>query len=177
MRMQPLTVLLLFLIAVSRPGESQVTARQGSPAEPEIVRFNSPMVLEIPLSDIRTLPPEAQRQLPGVRKYVCDNDVSLTQMYVAKKYSGRKRERQLALAINGAILVTDSYDRLVDIGMRLVRDGRLLANATVRGISAEEERTTPFKLMLPVTEPVLEDAFAGGALPTLELTLTVHNNS
>jgi hypothetical protein len=108
MRMHPFTAVLLFSMMVARPGESQVTARQGAPTEPEIVRFNSPMVLDIPLSDVRTLPQDAQRQLPSVRKYVCDNDVSLTQMYVAKKYSGRKRERQLALVIDGAISVADS---------------------------------------------------------------------
>lgn len=170
-------LLLLLLAAVAYPGESQVTARQGQPTEPEIVRFDSPMVLEIPLSDMRRLPPDAQRQLPSVRKYRCDNDVSLTQMYVTKKYSGRKRERQLTLVINGAISVADSYDRLVDIGLRLIKEGRLLANTTVRGISAEEERNTPYKVVLPVTESALEEAFATGSLPVLELTLTVHDNS
>ena len=171
------TLLSLTLLAVAGPAKTQVTARQGVAPEPEIVRFNSPMILELPLSNIETLEPGTKRQLPSVRKYLCDNDVSFTTLYIEREFRGRRKARELTLVITGSILVADSYDRLVDLAVRLNSQGRELAKSIIRGLSAEEERSTPFRLVVPISETALHEAYTAEAIPTLELTLTVRDNS
>lgn len=165
--------------AGASPGSSQVTARQGvAPAtpEPEIVRFYSPMVLEIPLSDLRSLAPGTQRKLPSVRKYVCDHDVTITALYVEKVATGTRKNRGVALQVTGTIAVADSYDRLVDLALRGKTGDHVWASNAIHSLSAEEERLTPFKVVLPTTAAAIEEAFAAGQ-PSLELTLTVRDNS
>ncbi len=171
---------LAFVVAVgAAPALPQVTARQGTPPaapEPEIVRFYSPMVLEIPLSDLRSLADGAKRKLPSVRKYVCDNDVSITTLYVEKVSTGTRKQPGLALEVTGSISVTDSYDRLVDVALRFKNGDQAWASNAIRSLSAEEERVTPFKVVVPTSAAAIEEAFASGK-PTLELTLTVRDNS
>jgi hypothetical protein len=178
--MQRVTVtalLSLTFLAMAQPPETQVTAKQGVSPEPEIVRFNSPMILELPLANLGTLEPGTRRKLPGVRKYLCDNDVSFTTLYIEKEFRGRKKARELTLVITGSIFVADSYDRLSDLAIRVKSRDRVIATHVTRGISTEEERTTPFRLVVPITEAALSEALAAEQDPVLELTLTVRDNS
>ncbi len=169
-----MTMVSLLLSTV--PVLAQVTARQGTAPEPDLVRFDSPMVLEVPLKDVRQLEPGTERRLPNLRKYVCDGDVSLISLAVEKVVTGPRKQRGIALAVTGAVFVGDSYDRWVDIGLRLIRGEKAYASGTARSISAEEERATPFRILIPLTDALLDEAFTEGE-PKLELTLTVRDNS
>ena len=170
------SIVAVILLLAAAPGPAQVTARQGTAPPPDIVRFSSPMVLQIPLTDVRQLEVGTQRKLPSLRKYLCDENVSIIALYVEKIATGSRRERGIALSVDGTLFVSDSYDRLVDVGLRLMRNERVYASNTIRSISAEEERAIPFKVLLPVSQAVLDEAFAEGE-PKLELTLTVRDNS
>src|SRR5687768_1692135 len=99
---------------------SQVTARQGeTPRPPVIVRFASPMILDLPLPSVLHLEPNAPIPLPEVGKYRCDNDVQLLNLWIRKRYTGPRKARSLELLVTGSVLVSESYDRRADIAIRL----------------------------------------------------------
>lgn len=135
------------------------------------------MILDLALPNIAAIEPGGQLQLPKVGKYICDNDVRLLNLAVAKQYRGPRKARSLELLISGAILVRDSYDRRVDIALRLKSGDRVLGSQVLRNYSAEEERSTPFRIILPVSEAELRHAFSSTPAPALELTLTVRDDS
>lgn len=176
--MQRMLVLLVVLLAASQvPAASQVVARQGTPPPPKETHFASPMVLELPLPDVRSLGPEAARRLGEVRDFICDSDVRLLNLTIAKQYTGPRKDRSLQLLVNGLISVGDSYDRRVDIALRLRSGEETVAMQTLRNVSAEEERLTPFRIVVPVDEAALSAAYAAAQPATIELTLTVRDDS
>lgn len=176
--MQRTLVLLVVLLAVARvPASSQVVARQGTPPPPQETHFASPMVLELPLPDIRSLGPGAARRLDEVRNFICDNDVKLLNLTIAKQYTGPRKDRSLQLLVAGSILVGDSYDRRVDIALRLASGEETVAMQVLRNVSAEEERVTPFRIVVPVDESALAAAYAATPPATVEITLTVRDDS
>ena len=135
------------------------------------------MILDLALPKVAAVEPGRQLQLPKVGKYVCDNNVRLLNLVIEKQYKGPRRARSLELAVSGAIFVSASYDRRVDIALRLKSGDHLLASELLRNQSAEEQRSTPFRIILPVSEPGLLAAFAAEPAPILELTLTVRDDS
>lgn len=176
--MQRTLVLVIMLLAVSQvPASSQVVARQGTPPPPKETHFASPMVLELPLPDIRSLDTDAARRLGEVRDFICDNDVRLLNLTIAKQYTGPRKDRSLQLLVTGSISVGDSYDRRVDIALRLRSGDEAVATQTLRNVSAEEERVTPFRIVVPVDESALSVAYAAAEPATVELTLTVRDDS
>jgi hypothetical protein len=154
-----------------------VSARQGTAPPPEEVRFDSPMILDLPLPNVTAIDPGSTLNLPNVRKYICDSHVSLLSLTVAKQYKGPKKARSLELIVSGFVSVTDSYDRRVDIGLKLRNGDEKIGSQILRNLSAEEERTTPFRLIIPVDESKLTAALSAEQAPVLELTLTVRDDS
>jgi hypothetical protein len=154
---------------------AQVSAHQGV-SSPDIVNFDSPMVLDLALPNIAAAPPDSQMQLPDVRKYICDKNVSLLNLAVTKRISGRKSEHALELIISGSVLVEASYDRRVDVAVRVKSGDHVLASQILRNISAEEDRKTSFHVAVPITESALASAYAATVRPSLELTLTVRDD-
>lgn len=75
------------------------------------------------------------------------------------------------------VFVSESYDRRVDILLRLKSGEELLASQKLRNHKAEEGITTPFRITLPVDESKLLAAYEVEAPPILELTLTVRDDS
>ena len=88
-----------------------------------------------------------------------------------------RKDRSLQLLVSGSILVGDSYDRRVDIALRLRSGEETVATQTLRNVSAEEERVTPFRIVVPVDESALSAAYAATQPATVELTLTVRDDS
>jgi hypothetical protein len=107
----------------------------------------------------------------------CDDHVTLLNLMVAKHYKGPRKARSLELVISGSVSVTDSYDRRVDIALRLRSGEETIASQTLRNHSTEEERVTPFRILLPVDESKLVAAYSTEHAPVLELTLTVRDDS
>jgi len=135
------------------------------------------MILDLPLPNVLPLEPDTQIQLPKVGKYICDNDVQLLNLTIAKHYTGPRKARSLELLVTGSVLVSDSYDRRVDIAVRLKSGDAALGSQILRNFRAEEERSSPFRILVPVPEPALVSAYGQQPTPILELTLTVRDDS
>ncbi len=177
LRAAPLLIFLTASLAAAPiPAPPHVTARQGTAALDSGL-FESPMILDLPLPNLHPFKPGVTIRLPDVRKYICDNNVSLSTLDVTKRYNGPKKARQLELIVSGFVSVTDSYDRRVDIKLRLKDGEEILTVGILRNYKAEERRVTPFRLSLLVDESKLQAAYSPGRTPILELTLTVHNDS
>jgi hypothetical protein len=156
---------------------AQVVARQGTASQPDVVKFNSPMILELPVSALAKLPPGSAVEVPNdIRKYICDNDVSFTNVRVGKRIQSR-REGLLQLVVSGFLTVRSSYDRSADVTIRLKKAEEVLATGTTLNISAEEERNTAFRVTASMSDSKLRDAYLSDPQPTLEIVLTVRDNS
>ena len=165
------------LSAVPIHASPQATARQGETPAPKTMQFESPMILDLPLPNVLSLKPGAAKRLAEVRNYICDKDVSLLSLMVAKRYRGYKKTRSLELVVSGLVSIIDSYDRRVDIRLRLKDGDAEIGAAILRNYSTAEERNTEFSISLPVDEPRLEAAYSSEHGPVLELTLTVRDDS
>ena len=99
--MQRSTGLILALLIAAAPlsASSQVTARQGTAPPPEITYFESPMILDLPLPNVTPLGPGSPLRLGDVRKFICDNHVTLLNLTVAKEYKGPRKARSLELIV------------------------------------------------------------------------------
>lgn len=172
-----LLLLVSFLSLARSPSSAQVAARQGVAPQPEVVNFQSPMILDLPLPNVAPLEPNAQMQLPKVRQYVCDHHVQLLNLAIAKQLKGSRKTRSLELVVSGSVFVAASYDRRVDIALRIKSGDDILALQILRNNKAEEERSTPFRIILPVAEPRLLAAYATEPAPVLEMILTVRDDS
>jgi hypothetical protein len=171
---------LLFFVAVAASligsiGLAQVTARQGAPAATE---FRSPMVLEVPLPDMSHLSPGTGKAFNrDIENYRCEG-ISLHSLTVRVKDRPRKSDTgTVTLEINGAVSIPPSNDRLVDIRFVAKKAEAILGTTSVTKLDAEEDRTTKFRATLRLDQARLIDAFSSDPHPSLEVTVTVSNNS
>jgi hypothetical protein len=170
-------VAVLALVAASARAETQVTARQGTPPAPQEVHFASPMILDLTFPNVTAIEPGSVLRLPEVYKYICDNHVLLRGLTVAKQYKGPRKARSLELLITGQVFVAESYDRKVDIALRLLNLDTEIATQTLRNLKAEEGYAAPFRIVIPVDEQKLLSAYAAEKSPILQLTVTVRDDS
>ena len=177
MQRVPLLVLVGLLTLGLGPAGGQVAARQGVAPPPEDVSFESPMVLELPLPNVERLQPDSQVKLAEVRKYVCDKDVRIYNLTLGKQYKGPRKARSLDLVLSGSVWVEESYDRRVDITLGIKVGEEVLVSRTIRNQEAEERRVTPFRIVVPMDEAKLLAAYAAEPPPSLEVTLTVRDDS
>lgn len=182
--MQRVTLLALAVLASFglspspvAPAAGQVSARQGVAPPPETVAFASPMVLDLPLPNVERISKDTQIRLPEVRKYICDQHVSLLNLTLAKQYRGSRKSPSLELVLSGSVWVAESYDRRVDIGVVLKTGDGTLATQTLRNLKAEENQMAPFRIVVPVEEARLLSAYGAEPTPLIELTLTVRDDS
>ena len=171
---------VLALVAASARAETQVTARQGTSPAPQEVHFASPMILDLPFPDVAPIEPGLALRLPEVYRYICDNHVLLRGLTVVKQYKGPRKARSLELLISGQVFVAESYDRKVDIALRLLSLDTMIgtiATQTLRNLKAEEGHATPFRIVVPVDEQKLLSAYAAEQSPNLQLTVTVRDDS
>ncbi|HXU33875.1 MAG TPA: hypothetical protein VN851_25165 [Thermoanaerobaculia bacterium] len=179
MKRKTVLLITLALLVAALPifAAPQVTARQGEASAPKIVQFESPMILDLPLPNILGLKPGSAKRLAEVRNYICDKDASLLSLTVAKQYKGPKKARTLELIVAGLVSIIDSFDRRVDIRLRL-KDGDVEIGAGIlRNYSTAEERNTEFSVSVPVNEAKLQAAYDSEHGPVLEPTLTVRDDS
>ena len=156
---------------------AQVVARQGPLPQPDVVKFNSPMILELPVAALAKLQPGSAVEVSkDIRKYVCDNDVLFASLQVGKRIQSR-REGLLQLVVSGFLTVRPSHDRSADVTIRLKKAEQVLASGTTLNVSAEEGRNTSFRVTATVSETSLRDAYLSDPQPTLEIVLTVRDNS
>ena len=87
------------------------------------------------------------------------------------------REGLIQLVVSGYLTVRSSYDRVADVTVRLRKTEKVLASGRTLRISAEEGRTTSFRVTASVPKATLRDAYSGEPRPTLEIVLAVRDNS
>lgn len=177
MQRAPILVLAGLLTAALGPAFGQVSARQGTAPPPEDIHFASPMVLELPLPSVEQLQPDSYIRLAEVRKYVCDNNVRLFHLTLAKQYKGPRKSRTLELVLSGSILVEDSYDRRTDLSVKIQGGNETLGTQTLRNLKTEEQRVTDFRILVAVDEAKLLAAYAAEPRPKIELTVAVRDDS
>lgn len=173
---------LLFVSLMSAAAssqDSQITARQGSPEQEAnpVQEFESPMVLELPLPDLRKFARGyAKTFSQELQGFVCE-DSSIAELTVSRgKTSGRGNNAETSIDLEGIVYVRPSYDRLADLELSLVKDDRTIATATIRGINAEEDYRTKFKTRLKLSLQDFEGAFDGKPSPKLKIMMSVMDN-
>ncbi|HSK78039.1 MAG TPA: hypothetical protein VLQ45_16425 [Thermoanaerobaculia bacterium] len=174
----PMAVLLLIIATSgSNPSRAQIVARQGNDPTAQVVHFQTPMVLDLVVSALADLRPGKKLQFAGnFRRYVCDDDVFFSTLELTKRVHDR-RTRALELELSGYLTVLESYDRLADVTVRLVKNGVNVASGTTPRISAEEGKTSFFRVKFTIPENELANAFSSGPEPVLQITLSVRDNS
>ena len=176
-RLAQFVVAALALVAASAKADMQVTARQGTAPVPKEVHFASPMILDLTFPNIASIESGAEVRLPEVYRYICDSHVLLRGLTVAKQYKGFRKARSLELRFSGQVFVAESYDRRVDIALRLLSLNTEIATQKLRNLKAEERRATLFEIGVPVDEQKLLSAYAAEEPPILQLTVTVRDDS
>lgn len=176
-RLAQVVVAVLALVAASAKADMQVAARQGTAPTPQEVHFASPMILDLTFPNVAPIEPGSTVRLPEVYRYICDNHVLLRGLTVAKQYKGSRKARSLELLISGQVFVAESYDRRVDIALRLLSLNTEIAAQALRNLKAEEGRATLFEIRVPIDEQKLLAAYAAEEPPTLQLTVTVRDDS
>ena len=168
----PSAVLLSALVAVS-PLAAQVVAKQGERTkQPELQKFDSPMVLEVPLQ-LQRLPAHAVRDLGKLSRYWCE-DAHLVGVKLAAVKVGKKESR---FEVSGFVQVRESYDRLANVRVDLTDGEHVVASGVDAKIDAEERKATAFRLRLEVPRDKVELLERVGDAARLVLTLTLKNNS
>lgn len=161
---------------------AQVTATQGANAaeDGKQTEFASPMVLDIPFPDFRTLPPKSPWVTTEASRYFCEG-VSVDSLTVvpgkARKtwlLDGSGKERVVEYTLETSIRVRPSQDRRVNLLVELRLGDRTLASTAIRDVDAEEEKVKRAKAYLVARAEDVESLFTGEAKPTLRLTMSVH---
>jgi hypothetical protein len=168
--------IFILVAGISQPERltGQVVARQGEPEKPKVVDtiFNSPMVLDLPLTDFSSLPLKVPKKYTGIRNNVCD-DVSFTFLEVLKRTGPHTNGVPTTiLEVHGALWVRPSYDRDVDLRFELVKDEAVLLREVLAHLDAEEGKILEFKQKLTLS-PTLTSALAEASPPELRITMYV----
>ncbi len=113
--------LLPIATTLSAPARAQVTGQQGVTSVDGAKRFESPMVLTVPMPALSGVKEVHGLAVAGVRAFHCE-DASIASMTVSAS-TARKGSR--TYGFGGTLLVDASFDRLVSIKVEL-RDASLL---------------------------------------------------
>jgi hypothetical protein len=166
--------ILIAVVSQSQRLTGQVVARQGEPEKPKVVDtiFTSPMVLDLSLTDLSTLPPKVPKRYVGIRNNICD-DVSFTFLEVLKRSGPRAGGVPTTiLEVHGALWVRPSYDRDVDLRFELVKGESILLRELLAHLDAEEGKVLEFTQKLTLS-PMLASALAEASPPELRITMSV----
>lgn len=161
--------LLLAMLCLSGPIDAgQVTARQG----PDTTRrFTSPMILE---ASLPVLPGFKRTQFGReIADFTCDG-VSLRDLSYHITGNRKAADRPTQIEFAGWVAVPNSFDREVDVVIAVKSHGETLGSRGTFRISAEEGRRTAFRVKVPISRL---RGVTGDAAPTVEITLTVRDNS
>jgi hypothetical protein len=174
--MKPVALVLLALLIVPASSIGQVVARQGNDSDASIEEFKSPMILDLPFKDFRTIPPNTGKHFNELRKYYCD-DLVISELLVSRgKDSRHNKAAGMILDMQGAVTVRPSYDRLATLRFDIVKGEERLASAQVAAIKAGEGKTRKFSTELNLNADQVARIFAAGPDPLLRVTVTVQSD-
>jgi hypothetical protein len=153
-----------FILFVSLSTHAQIQARQGEKEEV----FESPMILDVPI-DLHTesFLKEGKHVTLAVAlwKYVCEN-VSFVSIVAERD---RVTDGLLPIKLTFTLRNKPGHDKLVNLRVQLMRDGKPISNAIRIGkIDVEEGRVATRRTILHVKE---ESLTAAGEPPVLTIKL------
>lgn len=163
------------VLLISSVSSAQIVARQGTIDTEH--HFKSPMLLQLPLPNITTLPMGTRRGVAAeIGRFTCD-DVSIETLTVEHKAGPRRPDGKLTFEFAGSVRVPDSFDRMVGVSLVVKKGDVTLGGATAAKIDAEEGRATRFHVTVILDEAQSIDAFRSDPPPILEVTVTVRANT
>ncbi len=172
------TCLFLSIFSVASQGAgAQVEARQGDSKEERPNDFTSPMVLELPLSDLSALAGgELVEYQDEIREFFCD-DVALRHFQIERqKTRGSDATAQVTFRIRGTLYVRPSHDREVALDITIGKGEDVVAETRLTEIEAEEKKRKAFKQRFVVPQRRLLEAFSSDPTPTLRITMWVRDD-
>src|SRR5262245_28178541 len=114
--------LVAIVVSIPSVSSAQIVAHQGTVDTEH--HFKSPMVLQLPLPNLTTLPAGTRREVSAeISRFSCD-DVSVATLTVEHKAGPRHPDGKLITAFAGSIRVPASFDRLVDVSL-VVKKGEV----------------------------------------------------
>lgn len=170
--------------AAAPEGRDEVRASSGVVPEKEVplgernrIFLESPMVLEVPIGPIESIPEEYSWSTDETSVYVCDG-VSVRRVALSRNERGGTVEVEVVPA-----LYCSGYLQHVDVAAEVVWRGEVLGSAAVedlsvgRSVAAQNEGPGLEKrLTLEVDRDRFEEAFGGQKeRPVLKLTVTVRD--
>lgn len=167
--------------ASAEPGETpvkavsvQVPERQVPLAERAQVRMASPMVLEIALGAIDSIPEGYAWSTREVGAYVCEG-VTVKRVEVARRMRRGSVELEITLALHGSRYLHQAAAEVELLsGGETVASGRLKEVAVGRSIGLQDpDEGREKSLTLTLERGQFEALFAGGERPSLRVTVTV----
>lgn len=136
--------------------------------------MESPMTLEFELGPLADLPPGAGWRTEEMAPYVADQ-VNITRITAQRRQ--RRGKVELELVVN---LRTRAGQSKVDVDVTLFSDGGDVVSERVEGVTLgklikahDPTEGLPLTVRLPVDGDAFEALFAGGARPSVRLTVTV----
>lgn len=171
------TCILLSICFVAPRGNAQVEARQGDAKQVRPNDFTSPMVLELPLSDLSSLADgELVEYQNEIRDFFCD-DVALRHFQIERqKTRGPDASTQVTFRVRGTLYVRPSHDREVALDITIGKGEEVVAETRLTEIEAEEKKRKAFKQRFVVSQSRLREAFSSEPVPTLRITMWVRDD-
>jgi len=174
MKLGGLAACLFVLAAACQPVDAQVIARQATPAEDPRQYFDSPMVLELPLPDLReTARSHNLSAGTEIRNFVCDA-VTLHHLVIVRgKTRGKGAKAQVPLELTGVVTVGSSRDKEVLVNYSFMKEETAIATFATKRTEVEEERSKAFRVKLRMSEAKLRTLYEGDPEPVLKIMVTV----
>lgn len=167
----PLAALAFGCLTICGLARAQIEARQGTLSVDEAKRFASPMILTLPIPELKGVRELRDFHVAGIRHYRCE-DASIASMTIrvtATRKGGRAYE------ISGLLLVDESFDRFVTVHFRLLGGGESFGQGRQMNIPVEEEKSNRFMVRIEVPEDRLEPLDQAAEL-ALQLTMHVRKD-
>ncbi len=159
---------LLLLGAATATEAQEIIARA---ERVEIHEFRSPMELDLPANDLRSLEPGDSFSFgDGVRNFVCD-DVYIWSLALQRHRISRGK--LVRFSIKGYLFVRPGYDREVTLKFSLLLGDEVLRTVPLPRREAEEKKRRFFSGPLILTKEDHEASLSSGQQLTLRVEMEV----
>lgn len=166
-RLVALPAICLLSSILPPPTEAQVVARQGKPEPVEeertVEHFDSPMILELPLTEALAQGPE-EYYFKGVGQYQCEG-IGFSQLIF-------QRGKGDAVLVKSVLRSKERPKNPFHLRFEILADAKVLIAETVKAIPLEPSRLKPLETKLRLGAENLQ-LLASSSEPLLRITFTV----
>lgn len=170
-RLVSLAAICLLSSNLAPLAEAQVVARQGKPEPVEeertVEHFDSPMILELPLTEALARAPE-EYYFKGVGQYQCEG-IGFTQLIF-------QRGKGDAVLVKSVLRSKERPKNPFHLRFEILADAKVLVTETAKAIPLEPNRLKPLETKLKLGAENFE-LLAASAEPLLRVTFTVEKEA